>query len=268
VLIAEEMGVSGLFLELTKRGLHWKTMRMTADQIKALPARQRTIVVDGCAYASVLCFYDVVYGGCFRRMHSTANDIVKNFISLGFKLLVVVDGSLDKAKVSTWARRRRSELNRMAQYPKYITDLNAGVKSSKYAKAASGSVISIKSLLVELFKDAGCSVIMSAVEADREAAQLCITKGYFGVLSSDSDYLALGVPMLISSTSVSFSDNAVTFKYYSNADVCSALGVGRDFLPLFVSLCSLSSKFAFILCDHALLFFFLTDWERLLEMTL
>ena len=39
-------------------------------------------------------------------------------------------------------------------------------------------MIFLPRILVELFKNAGCEVVMCAVEADREAAQLCLEYGY------------------------------------------------------------------------------------------
>ena len=94
----------------------------------------------------------------------------------------------------------------------------------------------VKSLIAELFMNAGCEVIMSSIEADREIANICFEKDCYGVLSNDSDYLIFGVPLLIDSRFVSFSRSGITFKCISSEDVKKTLRISTELMPLFVIL--------------------------------
>ena len=227
------MGIKNLFSELKKRGLEWKSMRLTPEQVRALPPQRRTIVLDGCSLIGPICFVDGLYGGRYNFMQQKVNDMVKQYAQFGFKLLVVVDGSLDKAKLGTWMNRRMVELKELATLPQIFSKINSGGKIPRSFKLTMGGM---KSLALELFRNAGCDVSMSAGEADREVAQLCLERGCYGVVSNDSDFLAFGVPMLIQSGSVTFQGKNMSFKCYSLNDVCETLGLTKDFLPLFGTL--------------------------------
>ena len=229
------MGIKSFFAELKKRGLEWKTAKLTPEQVRSLPRRERTIVVDGCSLIAKICFQDALYGGRFVLMQSKTNSMVKKYTDFGFKLLVVVDGSLDKAKVGTWRKRRMEELRGLATLPEVFSKINAGGKKPSFFINTIGN---LKSLAFELFRNAGCDVVMSAAEADIEVAQLCLERGCFGVLSDDSDLLGFGVPKLIQSGSVTFSKSFISFNYYSLDDVCKTLGVSKEYLPLVGTLVS------------------------------
>ena len=234
------MGVSKLYKELAQRGVRPTTERIAISQLCAMPPAARTIVIDASQLASHIVFHQTVYGGSYRLFRSIAANLVQAYRDAGFEIVVVVDGALDEPKRATWRKRRLSEVKHMAKLQACVNAYNNAKGTSatrsaekKSTKALGGGVVSIKSVLLEVFTEIRCRTMMAVGEADKEIAALCINNNYFGVVGEDSDYIAFGVPRMIVPGSVKISGKMVTFTSITIDRVSSALGLPVELFPLY-----------------------------------
>lgn len=232
------MGVQGLFKELNKRGLKARVFTAAPETMRVLPAAQRRIVVDACSVAGFL-YSRLFYGGNFVAMERQIQGFVSNFTGAGFRVTAVVDGALDLAKTGVWLQRRVREGQQMGKIHAEIEAFNRTHRSAPRASHAEATCTATwKSLVAELFVGAGCEVVMSPVEGDREAAAICLLDGCFGVVSDDSDMLVFGVPRVVRPNTIKCRSQRLTFEFFHADDVSKALGLPTPLLPLFALLSS------------------------------
>ena len=230
------MGVRGLFKELERRGLRRRQFVATPDAMRALGPAQRHIVIDACS-ATGFIHNHLMYGGEFLRMESKIRGYVHQFVAAGFRVTAVIDGALDAAKRDEWLQRRVTELRRMSTIHVDINTANRAHRLAKWpSNAEMACVPNWKSLVAELFMGAGCEVVMSPVEADREAAGLCVLSSGFGVISNDSDMLVFGLPRVVNPDTIRKVDGRLALEYFDANDISRALGIPTSLMPLFASL--------------------------------
>lgn len=174
------MGVSGL---QTWAEEHAKLGRRVTLQHDAVP---KTIIVDAGAGMLELFSHKSLVGD-FDALRRSVRQFVAQFAAVNVRLVVVIDGVVPLEKFGTWLSRRRKEVRAVAQ-------LNAACRGGA-GERSKGFVwlppAFSQTYLGQAFRDAGCDVVFSAVEADREVAGLALQLNAFGVLGYDSDYLVL-----------------------------------------------------------------------------
>lgn len=228
------MGVHGLFKELERRGLRARRFAATPEAMRALRPEQRHLVLDACSVVGFACTR-LVYGGDYVRMQRMVQGYVRMFTGAGFRVTAVVDGALDVAKVGVWLQRRVRETRSIGSIHAVVDKVNTTHHFARHASDAEAACAPTwKGLVAELFMGAGCTVVMSPVEADRDAAGLCVLHHGFGVVSQDSDMLVFGVPRVVRPDTVRHEKGCLTFEFFHAPDVSSALGIPASLIPLFV----------------------------------
>ena len=234
------MGVRGLLKELERRGLRARRFVATPEAMRALRPAQRHIVVDACSVAG-FAYTHLAYGGDFVAAQRKASSFVRQFTAAGFRVTAVVDGAVDAAKTDVWLQRRVTEARHTDSIHTVIDTVNRTHRFARRASDAEAACTpSWKGLLAELFLGARCEVVMSPVEADRDAAALCVLGRGFGVVSHDSDTLVFGVPRVVLPDTIHHTAGRLSFEYFCPEDISRALGIPTSLMPLFVSLSPLS----------------------------
>lgn len=120
-----------------------------------------------------------------QAMRDKVASDVQAFRRAGFELLVVLDGGVDPAKYHTWFKRRKEKLKHL-----HIVNNSLRGPARVYPPVDCWSPPADAShYLSQAFREAGCSVFISAQDADHEAAWLAIKRKAYGVLACDSDFL-------------------------------------------------------------------------------
>jgi hypothetical protein len=206
------MGISGLtaFIEgrkatrpidLTAEGRRLKFEREKAAANGTLPPSNE-IVLDGNGLMRRLYAPNIDWcrGGQFERLLAEVRLFVDKFVRAGFRLTVIFDGQIEASKRKVWISRRMAESRRAEQIMDHIAaqERLPPHKQELPLRKLWFSPISTTRAIPNAFRDAGCEVLFSLSEADREVADYAITHQCYAVLGDDSDYLAFDLERVLS----------------------------------------------------------------------
>jgi hypothetical protein len=192
------------------------------------------VIVDGSALAYFLfqrcetCrWWD---GGDLRAYDLAASDFVRNMRAAGVELRFVFDGMVHPLKHDTVLGRLRDNAKRMDSYLAQMR-----IKKGEQL-GHSGFVLpfGIVDCLAEAMQREGVPCRRALYEADRELAQEFLEwsgKGAVGVLSNDSDFICMRVPLL-PLNEIRLEATTFTAVLYEPAAVAKNIGIGEHMLPM------------------------------------
>eukprot|EP00727_Mastigamoeba_balamuthi_P012545 m51a1_g7913 hypothetical protein (876) ;mRNA; r:186506-202651 len=217
------MGVHGLRKYLESAGVG-----RDVDLRRFAPA---TIVVDALFFLRKLFPPSLgwEYGVASAELYSSTRKFVQRLRRSGVTPIVVVDGAVDTAKYSTWLDNARDKLKRVARIVDAVAHADpppTELPAKLYVPPA------CRNAVADAFIAAGCEVVVSVGEADKEIASICISRRCTGVLSGDSDFLVFGVPRVFDGNTL----KGPRVVCYDNDEVCRHLGITQDKMPLLGSL--------------------------------
>jgi hypothetical protein len=192
------------------------------------------IIVDGSALAYFLfqrceaCqWWD---GGDLRAFDLAAADFVHNMRAAGVEMRVVFDGMVHPLKHDTVIGRLRDNAKRMESY---LTQMRSK-KGEQLRHSGFVLPFGIIDCLAEAFQREGVTCRRALYEADRELAQEYLewsAKGAIGVLSNDSDFICMRVPLL-PLNEIRLEATTFTAVVYEPATVAKSIGIGEHMLPM------------------------------------
>ena len=231
------MGVKGLtqFVE-SRRDLSSRRRFNPVDsdwRTRRSPPRD-LLVVDGNSL--LRDFYtpdlDWTCGGEWLALRDAVHDFVRRFRRVGFDLVVIFDGAVEKSKRRTWTERRRNEQSKIQRIFDVI--ITGGRRpDNRLCLLPSGLSTYVRAAL----KSCECTVFNSFGEADREIAQYCIDHDAYGVLGQDSDYFIYPLTRHFGTKNLSVRDREVVMVEHNLGAITKALGLELSRLPVFAALC-------------------------------
>ena len=192
------------------------------------------IIVDGSAIAYFLfqrcqaCrWWD---GGDLRAFDIAVIDFVRNMRAAGLEMRFVFDGMTHPLKHDTVLGRLRDNAKRMDSYLAQMR-----VKKGEQL-GHSGFVLpfGVVDCLAEALLREGVPCRRALYEADGELAReyhAWSRKGAVGVLSNDSDFICMCVPLL-PLNEIRLESTTFTAVIYEPATVAKSLGIGEHMLPM------------------------------------
>ena len=125
----------------------------------------QTIAVDGMGLLRKLHpkTIDWVAGGQYAEHRRSVVSFVSKFRAANFKLVVFMDGAVDDAKQKTWVSRRRSDVKSTNKIAECLSHGNYPPDFLWHPPCGA------LQCMAQAFKWAGCELVWTVGEADREA---------------------------------------------------------------------------------------------------
>jgi hypothetical protein len=165
-----------------------------------------------------------------RAFDRAATDFVRDMRRSGVEMRFVFDGMVHPLKHETVLGRLRENARRMSSYMSQIR-----VKNGEQL-AHSGFVLpfGVVDCLAEALQREGVPCRRALYEADGELAQEFQEwkgRGAVGVLSNDSDFICMRVP-LIPLNEIRLDATTFSAVVYESATVAKSIGIGEHMLPM------------------------------------
>eukprot|EP00282_Hemiselmis_andersenii_P031194 CAMPEP_0169458058 /NCGR_PEP_ID=MMETSP1042-20121227/17229_1 /TAXON_ID=464988 /ORGANISM="Hemiselmis andersenii, Strain CCMP1180" /LENGTH=251 /DNA_ID=CAMNT_0009570413 /DNA_START=123 /DNA_END=875 /DNA_ORIENTATION=- len=196
------------------------------------------VIVDGNALGYHLfqrcgecCWWD---GGELRDFGESVREWVREMQGTGLRLRVVMDGMMEPMKENTAIQRGKENA---AKVHGTLSKIRA-CKGSYGSMGVGGFVLPWGAIevMVEAFVAEGVPTRRAMYEADSELARECVQHAALGVLSNDSDFVCMRVPLL-PLNELRLGHGAVELVRYAPEAVAGCLGVGEEQLPLLACMC-------------------------------